>query len=98
MQNNCIHDSAFSLVNNSVIKKTQYQKSASGPNKKEVRAKKRKERPPITATVFSDILAASILPPMTASPVQKACPTKYIYIIYQSHGNCTKLKGKETYR
>ena len=50
--------------------------SPSGPNKNDVRAKNRKERPPMTATVFSDILAASILPPMTARPVQKACPRR----------------------
>lgn len=42
----------------------------------EVTPKMRKRMPPIMATVRSEIFAASILPPITARPVQKAWPTR----------------------
>lgn len=41
----------------------------------EVMPKMRNRIPPMMATVRSEILAASIFPPMTARPVQKAWPT-----------------------
>ena len=40
----------------------------------ECTANTRNNIPPIIATVFSEILAASNLPPTTANPVQKAWP------------------------
>ena len=48
----------------------------SGPNKNECTANAKNKHPPIVATAFSDILAASILPPTTATPVQKAWPAR----------------------
>ncbi len=42
----------------------------------EVTPNMRNKIPPIIATVRSDIFAASILPPMTANPVQKAWPMR----------------------
>ena len=44
----------------------------SGPKTIECIANAKNKIPPTIATDFSDILAASILPPITANPVQKA--------------------------